>query len=99
MITRVVCLHIEPEFVDDFIHHFDDVSQLIRSFPGCCSLELLRDSVEPGILFTLSTWENADYFESYRSSELFLGTWSKVKPLFCAKPRAWSLSVIRTLNN
>jgi hypothetical protein len=35
--------------------------------------------------------------ETYRHSELFKEVWSKTKPLFNAKPEAWSVDKVASL--
>ena len=99
MITRIVKLEIDPGRAQLFMELFEDVCSSIRSFPGCLSLELLQDMSNPGIFFTISRWEAAADLEDYRNSSLFNSTWNSVKPLFVAKPLAWSLSVEKDLTS
>jgi autoinducer 2-degrading protein len=91
MITRIVKLTIDPEKVADFERLFVSNKDLISNFEGCVHLEILHDVVQSNIYFTYSKWHNVEAIENYRQSELFNGIWSKVKPLFIAKPEAWSL--------
>jgi len=91
MITRVVKLEIDPAKAHLFQASFDEVCDQIRAFPGCLSLELLQDIESKGVFFTLSRWTDEQSFEDYRQSNLFIATWSKVKPLFVSKAQAWSL--------
>jgi autoinducer 2-degrading protein len=97
MITRIVKLEIEPAKADVFRAHFDEVCVDIRNFPGCLGLELLHDIHSKGVFFTLSRWSNEASFEAYRHSQLFKGTWQKVKPLFVNKAQAWSLAMEKDL--
>ncbi|MFM7903388.1 MAG: putative quinol monooxygenase [Bacteroidota bacterium] len=97
MITRIVKLEIDPDRSAVFKQLFEDVCSSIRSFPGCCSLELLQDVTCPGVFFTVSRWESISNLDQYLDSLLFKSTWDAVKPLFIAKPMAWSLAVEKDL--
>ena len=90
MITRIVKLTIDPSRMDDFIDSFNKHKHDIKSFEGCIHLELLADVSANGIVFTYSKWEAECNLENYRHSELFKGIWSYAKPMFIAKPEAWS---------
>lgn len=91
MITRIVRLSIAPEHKAAFITLFYTTYDSIRHYKGCHHLELFEDTREAGVIITLSLWESEDALDHYRSSDLFNGTWSKVKPLFSAPPIAFSM--------
>ncbi len=91
MITRIVRLSFKKENVVDFINAFDESKALISSFPGCKKLRLFKDFSDDSAFFTHSEWESMDDLENYRKSELFMSTWSKVKPLFANSPQVFSL--------
>ena len=97
MIVRWVHMHFKSEEVEQFIAVFDESRDAIRMSPGCHSLRLLRDPVDPCSIQTLSTWEKAEDLEHYRHSQLFENTWAKTKVLFDQKPRAYSYEVLREL--
>ncbi len=95
MIKRIVKLTFEPQLVTVFLNEvFEPSKDKIRAFPGCISMELLKDTHLPHVLFTLSYWQSADDLEAYRNSELFKATWAKTKILFGQKAEAWSLEVL-----
>ncbi|GAB5518415.1 MAG: antibiotic biosynthesis monooxygenase [Rhodothermales bacterium] len=79
-----------PEAVPDFLAIFETASPHIRAFPGCHYLELWRDADDETVFTTFSHWTDADALNAYRHSDLFRTTWTKTKPLFAAKPEAWS---------
>jgi len=83
--------------INTFQTNFEGVKTKIRNFDGCSYLALYQDQNDPCIFFTYSYWESADYLERYRHSELFQGVWAKTKPLFDAKPEAWSVDTIAAL--
>ncbi len=83
----------DPEKTPDFEAIFQQSSPLIRQFPGCRHVELLRELPGGNVYFTLSIWESEMHLEAYRQSELFRSTWAKTKQLFIDKPQAWSLTV------
>ena len=91
MITRIVRMEFQPEYVDDFLAHFSAIKILIRNFPGVQHLELHRDAGQANVFYTFSLWDAEEDLESYRQSDLFKGAWSQVKPWFGAKPQAFSL--------
>ncbi len=94
MIKRFVKLTFVPDKVNDFLDIFEASKKLIRARDGCLHLELLQDTVQPNIFFTLSYWDDADALEMYRHSDLFISTWAKTKILFSDRPQAWSVTVV-----
>ncbi|HIN40271.1 MAG TPA: antibiotic biosynthesis monooxygenase [Flavobacteriales bacterium] len=92
MIVRLVKMIFKPDKMNDFDKIFDGSKEKIRSFDGCLFLELLRSEKEPNVYFTYSKWESEEKLENYRSSELFILTWSDTKMLFQEKPEAYSLN-------
>jgi hypothetical protein len=79
------------EEVDTFLRLFNERKHLIRSFEGCCHLELWQEAHRPNVFFTYSIWKSEGHLDHYRFSELFKDTWSKTKALFAEKAGAWSL--------
>jgi quinol monooxygenase YgiN len=94
MIIRIVKLTIQPERTDDFIANFQANKKKIRSFAGCRTLALFRDSNDPCIFFTYSHWKTPEHLEDYRQSELFKGVWESVKPMFLLAAEAWSVDEV-----
>lgn len=97
MFVRIVKMSFNAGDVDIFIKNFDANKTKIRDFKGCQFLELYRDKNNSNIFFTYSYWENESDLETYRQSELFKNVWSKTKPLFNAKPEAWSVDKLESL--
>lgn len=91
MLTRVVKMQFEVNFIAEFKILFKTVNEKIANFEGCKGVKLLQHEVDSSIFFTISDWESATYLDNYRNSELFKTTWAKVKPHFVAKAEAWSL--------
>lgn len=87
----------DPDNIPQFLDNFHQNQNAIRNFPGCQLLELYRDKNQSNIFFTYSYWDHTKSLENYRQSELFQQVWTKTKPLFNAKPEAWSLDKIKTL--
>ena len=94
MIKRLVKLTFQSDITDDFLTIFEESKNLIRQREGCLHLELLRDTAQQNVFFTLSFWENEDALNAYRDSELFKTTWAKTKVLFADKPQAWTTDMI-----
>lgn len=92
MIIRIVKMEFNDEDLDTFLGIFNKYSGQIRAARGVHEVHLKQDASDPCICFTLSYWESEDFLNAYRSSELFNEVWSQVKPLFRAKPKAWSLT-------
>ncbi|MCC6385589.1 MAG: antibiotic biosynthesis monooxygenase [Bacteroidia bacterium] len=97
MIIRIVKLPVQPEKVKEFLSHFEQAKEKIRSFDGCLHLQLLNDLNPPFEFFTLSHWKSEEHLKNYQQSELFKETWARVKPLFNGKPEAWSTSKLITI--
>ena len=87
----------EPSKIEEFLANFESNKIKIRNFEGCNFLELYRDKNITNIFFTYSYWNSEDDLNNYRYSDLFKSVWAKTKPLFNAKPEAWSVDKIVTL--
>ncbi|MEM6297211.1 MAG: putative quinol monooxygenase [Bacteroidota bacterium] len=96
-LRRIVRMQFRENGVETFLKNFAEASPKIRAFEGCLHLELWQDPDDSTIFMTYSHWENADALEVYRHSELFRATWAKTKPLFAAKPIAFSGMLERKL--
>jgi len=87
----------EPTKIEEFLANFEVVKEKIRNFDGCNFLELYRDQNSTNIFFTYSYWNSEAALNNYRHSELFRGVWANTKPLFSAKPEAWSVDKVASL--
>jgi len=95
MIKRIVKMTFREDAVETFLNEvFEHSKDRIRAFPGCQHMELLRQTTQPNVLFTLSFWDNEAALEVYRQSDLFQTTWAKTKVLFAEKAEAWSVEVV-----
>ncbi|MBU2940413.1 antibiotic biosynthesis monooxygenase [Lacinutrix sp. C3R15] len=97
MFVRIVKMSFEPSKTEVFLENFNEKKEKIRNFKGCRFLELYRDKQQDNIFFTYSYWETEADLENYRHSNLFKDVWSKTKPLFNAKPEAWSVDKLTSL--
>ena len=92
MLIRIVKLTINPEKIDDFKVIYEAHMKLIRKQDGCEKLELLQEKGRySNVVMTYSFWKSEEDLTNYRNSELFHKVWKTVKPLFSAKPEAWSM--------
>lgn len=92
MLIRIVKLTISPDKIEDFKSIYESHMELIKGFEGCEKLELLQGKGRYyNVVMTYSHWKSEENLAAYRDSELFLKVWKTVKPLFCAKPEAWSM--------
>ncbi len=98
MFVRIVKLTFKKENIASFEEIFEQSKQAIRAFDGCLFLELYQDRHHPAIFFTYSYWEEEEDLEHYRQSDFFKTVWAQTKSLFEAKPEAWSVDKIETLN-
>lgn len=97
MFVRIVKMSFEPSKVEEFLNHFEINKIAIRNFEGCQFLELYRDKNQNNVFFTYSFWDKEKDLEHYRQSDLFKVVWSQTKPLFNAKPEAWSVEKLVSL--
>ena len=97
MIVRIVKMSFAEDHIDTFLENFHSQKESIRHFEGCQLLELYRDKNYSNIFFTYSYWKTEDDLEHYRHSDLFKNIWAKTKPLFNAKPEAWSVDKVVSL--
>ncbi|MFD1613519.1 putative quinol monooxygenase [Gelatiniphilus marinus] len=97
MFVRIVKMSFNVSEIDVFLKNFNANKHKIRAFKGCNYLELYRDKNDTNIFFTYSYWDTETDLETYRKSDLFKSVWSKTKPLFNAKPEAWSVDKLESL--
>lgn len=97
MIVRIVKMSFSEVHIDEFLDNFNLKKEQIRHFEGCQFLELYRDINHPNIFFTYSHWDTEADLENYKQSALFKTVWAKTKPLFNAKPEAWSVEKVVSL--
>lgn len=98
MFVRIVKMSFSEEHIEDFLNNFEENKNKIRNVKGCNLLELYRDKTNPNIFFTYSYWESESDLEHYRQSDLFKSVWSKTKQFFNAKPEAWSVDKVASLD-
>jgi (4S)-4-hydroxy-5-phosphonooxypentane-2,3-dione isomerase len=92
MLIRIVKLTIHPDKIKEFTSIYEAHMEEIKNRKGCKKLELLQEKERySNVVMTYSYWQSEEDLEAYRDSELFLKVWKTVKPLFCAKPEAWSM--------
>lgn len=97
MFVRIVKMSFHEEKIEAFLTNFHEVKQKIRNFPGNRFLELYQDKNNPSVFFTYSYWETEADLENYRNSELFIEVWAYTKQFFNAKPEAWSVDKLVSL--
>jgi len=90
MLTRIVRMVFDPNFVSEFEQLFEQKSGLIRSSPGCQQLELWQDERHTNIFYTYSKWDSKADLDTYRQSDLFKSVWAQTKSGFVDRPQAWS---------
>jgi len=98
MFVRIVKMSFTEDNIATFLTNFETAKHKIRAFEGCQLLELYQDKHNSNVFFTYSYWNTEDDLERYRHSELFKGVWAKTKPLFNAKPEAWSVDKLAILD-
>ena len=97
MFVRIVKLSFHEEHIPAFLENFESMKDKIRNAKGNRFLELYQDKNDACIFFTYSYWETVDDLENYRKSELFSDVWTFTKKLFNAKPEAWSVDKLVSL--
>ena len=97
MLVRIVKMSFNPDDIPAFLANFELMKEKIRNSPGNRLLELYRDSNNTNIFFTYSYWDSEADLENYRRSELFYDVWAFKKKLFNAKPEAWSVEKLISL--
>ena len=87
-------MEIKPNNVSAFVNIFKTNKNTITTFDGCQSVYLFRHINNQNIFFTYSIWDSESSLNKYRESNTFKDIWSKTKPLFSNKAKAWSLEEI-----
>lgn len=94
MITRVVKLSFDAEYIEPFKKIFAETKDGIRAFNGCIEVFAYQQSNNPAVFFTISKWNSEADLDNYRNSEFFTKLWTMTKQGFNAKPEAWTLKNI-----
>jgi (4S)-4-hydroxy-5-phosphonooxypentane-2,3-dione isomerase len=94
MITRIVKMTFHSEQIPVFLALFKKNKNLIRGSEGCTHLELLNDKNNPNIFFTYSKWQDENFLEKYRQSDLFNSVWKQTKIMFSENAEAWTVSSV-----
>jgi heme-degrading monooxygenase HmoA len=97
MFVRIVKMSFHEEHIPAFLANFELMKTRIRNAEGNRFLELYQDKNDPRVFFTYSYWETEEDLENYRRSELFYDVWTFTKKLFNAKPEAWSVNKLVSL--
>jgi len=97
MLVRIVKLSIDDKHIAQFKANFEASKEDIRHFEGCQFLELYQEKHNQNLFFTYSYWNSEHDLNNYRYSDLFQGIWAKTKPMFNAKPEAWSVNKLASL--
>ncbi|MBM3171013.1 MAG: antibiotic biosynthesis monooxygenase [Bacteroidetes bacterium] len=90
-LLRIVRMEFNPTLVPDFLNMFYETQPKIADMRGCLSVEIKQDIADSNVFYTLSHWRSEADLNAYRSSDLFIKTWSKTKAMFQGKPQAYSL--------
>ncbi|MDP5199905.1 putative quinol monooxygenase [Flavobacterium sp. DG2-3] len=98
MFVRIVKMSFHEENIPAFLENFESIKHKIRNAEGNRFLELYQDKNNKEIFFTYSYWETEADLENYRNSELFDSVWTFTKKLFNAKPEAWSVDKLVSLD-
>ncbi|MHC0448024.1 putative quinol monooxygenase [Flavobacterium sp. 3-218] len=98
MFVRIVKMSFHEENIPAFLENFKSIKHKIRNAEGNRFLELYQDKNNKEIFFTYSYWETEADLENYRNSELFDSVWTFTKKLFNAKPEAWSVDKLVSLD-
>ena len=94
MITRIVKMKFQEQYIDDFKNFTKDIKDIIRNQEGCTYLDILQDARNPNIFFTYSRWNSEIDLNNYRQTDFFRNIWPKTKEWFSDKPEAWSLEEV-----
>ena len=94
MLIRIVKMSFHKENIPAFLENFNLMKDKIRNAKGNRFLELYQDKNDACIFFTYSYWDD---LENYRKSELFSDVRTFTKKLFNAKPEAWSVDKLVSL--
>jgi heme-degrading monooxygenase HmoA len=97
MLVRIVKLSFHEENIPLFMANFELMKAHIRNAPGNRLLELYQDKNNPCVFFTYSYWDSESDLDKYRNSALFDEIWTFTKKLFNAKPEAWSVDKLVSL--
>lgn len=97
MLVRIVKMSFHQENIPAFLENFELMKEKIRGSEGNRFLELYQDKNDKRIFFTYSYWETEQDLENYRQSELFYDVWEFTKKLFNARPEAWSVNKLVSL--
>ncbi|MBC7557072.1 MAG: antibiotic biosynthesis monooxygenase [Chryseobacterium sp.] len=82
----VADLRFKENSVADVIPLLNGMVENTRKEEGCVSYDLVQDSKNIGIFFTLEVWESQDDIDRHLHSEGIKTMMEKAKPFFVAEP-------------
>ncbi len=94
MITRIVKMKFQEQYISDFKSFTKNIKDIIRNQEGCLHLEILQDISDPHFFFTYSKWNSEEDLNNYRKSDFFRNIWPQTKKWFSEKPQAWSVDSV-----
>lgn len=94
MIARIVTMTFKENEINNFVLLFNEYKTQIKNSTGCISLTLIQKLDHPTEISTLSYWENEDYLNNYRNSDIFKQVWPQTKLLFSSPPKAISYEIL-----
>jgi len=98
MVTRIVKMSFDKINAEMFLEIFNEHRNQIRAAEGCTYLELWQTEEDNSTLFfTHSKWENEDFLNNYRHSDIVKIVWPKTKALSNAPPQVWTVNSLVTL--
>ena len=90
-IVRIVRMEFDVDSTSRFDALFAESKSKIEAQKGCLCVRMLHSTSNRNQRTTISWWENEDFLNAYRQSDLFGQVWPQTKALFSEKPIAWSM--------
>ncbi len=96
MITRIIKLHLKPEYVEEFKTYASQVVTDVKAIQGCNMVDILVDKNDHSVWFIYAIWESEYHLNRYRRSKINIEMVRKVKPWLEKEIQAWTVEDINS---
>jgi quinol monooxygenase YgiN len=94
MITRITKFQINPELHNQFSEFMNQFRDELNSVEGCKHFDVLQDKESEHNMFMFMIWENDEFLDQFRKSELNKILKNKIENVSKEEPVSWTVETV-----
>jgi quinol monooxygenase YgiN len=94
MITRITKFQINPELHNQFSEFMNQFKDELNSVEGCKHFDVLQDKESEHNMFLFMIWEDDEFLEHFRKSELNKILKNKITGVSNDEPVSWTVETV-----